>query len=155
ELYGAYIYGDHSTGRIWGIRHDGTKVTLHKLLADTTFNITGFAIDNHCELLVADHRGNGEGGYYYLEPTPPQSAQSAFPRKLSESGLFANVNQPAMQPGVIPYSVNPPLWSDGAYKLRYFAIPASAPADFKIDLSKRNGWDFPDETVLVKSFGIE
>ena len=40
--YGAYIYGDHSTGRIWGIRHDGTKVTWHKLLADTTFNITGF-----------------------------------------------------------------------------------------------------------------
>ena len=60
-----------------------------------------------------------------------------------------------MQPGVIPYSVNSPLWSDGAYKERYFAIPESAPADFKVDLSKRTGWDFPDETVLVKSFALE
>jgi uncharacterized repeat protein (TIGR03806 family) len=155
ELYGAYIYGDHSTGRIWGIRHDGTKVTWHKLLADTTFNITGFAIDRHGELLVADHRGNGDGGYYYLEPTPPQSAPSSFPRKLSESGLFASVKQHAMQPGVIPYSVNSPLWSDGAYKERFFAIPESAPTDFRIDLTKRTGWDFPEQTVLVKSFALE
>jgi uncharacterized repeat protein (TIGR03806 family) len=155
ELYGAYIYGDHSTGRIWGIRHDGTRVTWHKLLVDTTFNITGFAIDSNGDLLVADHRGNGEGAYYYLESTPPQTTPSTFPRKLSESGLFASVKQHAMQPGVVPYSVNSPLWSDGAHKERYFAIPESASSDFKIDLSKRNGWDFPDETVLVKSFALE
>ena len=53
-----------------------------------------------------------------------------------------------MQPGVIPYSVNSPLWSDGAHKERYFAIPEHAAADYKIDLAKKNGWDFPDETVL-------
>ena len=45
ELRGAYIYGDYSTGQIWGIKHDGTKVIWHKLLADTTFNITGFGLD--------------------------------------------------------------------------------------------------------------
>ncbi|HMC10120.1 MAG TPA: PQQ-dependent sugar dehydrogenase, partial [Pirellulaceae bacterium] len=123
ELAGAYIYGDHSTGRIWGIRHDGMKVTWHKLLVDTTFNITGFGIDRHGELLVADHRGDGQGGYYYLEPSPPQSGPSIFPKKLSESGLFANVKGHEMQPGVIPYSVNSPLWSDGSYKERYFAVP--------------------------------
>jgi hypothetical protein len=39
ELVGAYIYGDHSTGKIWAIKHDGTKVVWHKQLADTTFNI--------------------------------------------------------------------------------------------------------------------
>src|SRR5207253_6412423 len=60
-----------------------------------------------------------------------------------------------MQPGVISYSVNAPLWSDGAYKERYFAIPEHAAANFKIDLAKKNGWDFPDETVLIKSFGLE
>jgi uncharacterized repeat protein (TIGR03806 family) len=155
ELYGAYIYGDHSTGRIWGIKHDGTRVTWHKLLADTTFNITGFGIDSHGELLVADHRANGEGGYYYLEPSPPQTTPSTFPRKLSESGLFASIQGHVMQPGVIPYSVNSPLWSDGAYKERYFAIPDHSATDFKIDLSKKNGWEFPAETVLVKSFAVE
>jgi uncharacterized repeat protein (TIGR03806 family) len=180
ELTGAYIYGDHSTGRIWGIRHDGTKVTWHKLLSDTTFNITGFAIDSHGELLVADHRGEGEGGYYYLEQSPPQTAPSTFPKKLSDSGLLLSSRHaprdvpstasPAQNlglisrsematlvtaPGVIPYSVNSPLWSDGAYKERHFAIPQHAASNFKIDLAKKNGWDFPNETVLIKSFALE
>src|SRR4029079_6461232 len=157
ELAGAYIYGDHSTGRIWAIRHDGTKVTWHKLLADTTFNITGFGLDMHDELLVADHHGDGEGGYYYLEPVGQTSlsARSAFPRKLSDSGLFASVKGHAIQPGVIPYSVNSPLWSDGAYKERYFAIPEHAASNAKIDLAKKNGWDFPDETVLIKPSALE
>jgi uncharacterized repeat protein (TIGR03806 family) len=78
-----------------------------------------------------------------------------FPQKLSESGLFASVKDHAMQPGVVSYSVNSPLWSDGAHKERFFAIPEQASKDFKIDLSKKNGWDFPDETVLVKSFALE
>jgi uncharacterized repeat protein (TIGR03806 family) len=155
ELRGAYIYGDHSTGRIWGIRHDGHKVTWHTLLADTTFNISGFGLDSHGELLVADHRAAGEGAYYYLEPTPPQTATSTFPRKLSQSGLFASVKDHAMQPGVISYSVNSPLWSDGASKERFFAVPEHTAADFKIDFSKKNGWDFPDETVLIKSFSLD
>src|SRR5207253_1991857 len=126
-----------------------------KLLADTTFNITGFGIDSHGELLVADHRGNGDGAYYYLEPAPSQTSMAAFPRKLSETGLFASVKQHRMEPGVIPYSVNSPLWSDGSYKERFFAIPDHAATDFKIDLGAKNGWNFPDETVLVKSFALE
>jgi uncharacterized repeat protein (TIGR03806 family) len=60
-----------------------------------------------------------------------------------------------MAPGVIPYSVNSPLWSDGAYKERFLAIPEQAAADFKIDLAAKNGWNFPNETVLVKSFALE
>ncbi|HTN75479.1 MAG TPA: PQQ-dependent sugar dehydrogenase, partial [Pirellulaceae bacterium] len=41
ELRGAYIYGDFSTGRIWGIKHDGQKVTWHAELCDTPLAITG------------------------------------------------------------------------------------------------------------------
>ena len=50
KLRGAYIYGDHSTGKIWGVKHDGQKVTWHKELADTPFNITAFALDADGEL---------------------------------------------------------------------------------------------------------
>ncbi|HEX5104799.1 MAG TPA: PQQ-dependent sugar dehydrogenase, partial [Pirellulaceae bacterium] len=155
ELVGAYIYGDHSTGRIWAMKHDGEKVVWHKLLADTTFNISGFGLDSHGELLVADHRGEGNGAYYYLEPTPPVTEPSMFPRKLSESGLFAEVKQHAMQPGVVPYSVNSPLWSDGAHKERFLAIPHKEGEDMRIGFSTNRGWNFPDETVLIKSFALE
>ena len=155
ELVGAYVYGDYSTGRIWGVKHDGTNVTWHKLLADTSFAISGFGLDSSGELLVGDHRGNAEGGYYYLEPTPADTAASKFPRKLSESGLFADVARHAMQPGLIPYSVNSPLWSDGAHKERFIAIPHKEGVDMRIGYARKGGWNFPDETVLVKSFALE
>src|SRR5262249_31058497 len=55
-------------------------------------------------------------------------------------------------PALIPYSVNAPLWSDGAYKERWLALPG---ADSKIDYTRNRGWNFPDQTVLVKSFALE
>jgi hypothetical protein len=60
-----------------------------------------------------------------------------------------------MAPGVIPYSVNSPLWSDGAHKERFLAIPHKEGADMRIGFAHKGGWNFPDETVLVKSFALE
>jgi uncharacterized repeat protein (TIGR03806 family) len=201
ELHGAYIYGDYSTGKIWGVVHDGQRTLWHKELADTTLAITGFGIDKDGELLICDHRGGGEGGLYRLEPTPKRplkngtgSEQSvrqpakndgvsvpvpifhdvpldvagvrdeAFPRKLSETGLFQSVAGHQLSPGAIPYSVNSPLWSDGTYKERYLVLPPS-PAQpdtaakpdeaARIEFTPRGSWTFPDRTVLVKSFAIE
>ena len=155
ELRGAYIYGDHATGRIWCVRHDGKQAFGHRLLADTSFNITGFGIDHAGELLLLDHRGQNEGGIYQLEPTPPVTEPSRFPRKLSESGLFESVREHRMQSGVIPYSVNSPLWSDGAYKERFLALPQKPDQESRIGFTTQGGWNFPDETVAVKSFALE
>ena len=57
-----------------------------------------------------------------------------------------------MEAALIPYSVNAPLWSDGAYKERWLGLPG---ADSKIDFTRSRGWNFPDQTVLVKSFALE
>jgi glucose/arabinose dehydrogenase len=101
ELYGAYLYGDYSTGRIWGIRHDGTKVTWHKLIADSTLQITAFGTDSKGEILICDHQPGDRGGFYRLVPTPPVSTdQPPFPTKLSESGLFADVAKQPRRSGV-------------------------------------------------------
>lgn len=155
EIKGAYIYGDHSTGRVWGIKHDGKQVTWHKLLADTAYNISGFALDKNGEVLVLDHRNNGEGGMYHLAPIPTEASPPKFPRKLSESGLFSDVTKHAMVDGVIPYSVNSPLWSDGAHKERFIAIPAIDGKDMRIEFNTGKSWKFPDDAVLVKSFALE
>ena len=42
ELQGAYVYGDYSTGKIWAMKHDGTKPIWHKELADSRLQITCF-----------------------------------------------------------------------------------------------------------------
>lgn len=152
ELRGAYIYGDHSTGKVWGVKHDGQKIIWHKELTDTPFHVAGFGTDSQGELLICDHEPNNEGGFYALIPNTTERASETFPRKLSESGLFSSVAGHVMQPGVIPYSVNAPLWSDGADKIRFMALPG---ADSKIEFTSKWGWTFPDLTVMVKSFSLE
>ena len=109
DLRGAYLYGDYSTGKIWGVKHDGQRILWHKELADTRLQITGFGTDSKGELLICDHRGDQKGGFYTLEPTPKDLPPSTFPRKLSESGLFRSVKGHVMEPALIPYSVNAPL----------------------------------------------
>ncbi|MEO8496300.1 MAG: PQQ-dependent sugar dehydrogenase, partial [Planctomycetota bacterium] len=56
ELQGAYIYGDYSTGKIWGAKVEGREVVWHKELADTTLAITAFGSAADGELLIADYR---------------------------------------------------------------------------------------------------
>ena len=56
DLQGAYVYGDYSTGKIWGVKHDGKKVVWHRELTDTTLQITGFGTDASGEILILDHR---------------------------------------------------------------------------------------------------
>jgi hypothetical protein len=146
ELVGSYIYGDWSTGRIWGIRHERGKVVWHRELAKTTLQITGFGVDTHGELLIADHGG----GWFTLERNPVSNSASAFPRRLSETGIFLSTKDHRVQPGLIPYTVNAPLWSDGAAKQRYLGLPGAARAEF----STSNGWNCPDGTVLVKTFSL-
>ena len=158
RLRGAYIYGDYSTGKIWAGKHDGEKVLWHHEIADSTMQITSFGIGPDGELLITDHHDKGEGGFFTLELNTEQSTNEKFPRKLSESGLFADVSKHEMQPGVIPYSVNSPLWSDGAIKTRFFAIPESKSSEStppKISVSGNKGWAFPEQTVLIKSFAVD
>ena len=160
ELKGCYLYGDYSTGRIWCLRHDGTKVTRHDLLADTTLQITSFHVDAAGEILITDHQPGANGGIYRLVRRPPQEARPPFPRRLSETGLFTSIPDHAMAPGVLPYAVNSPQWADGAHAVRFLALPSRPDADGRpepvpIDVVDVHGWNFPDGTVVVNSFAIE
>ena len=161
DLRGAYLYGDYSTGRIWGIRHDGSRVTWHELIADTSLQITAFGVDSRGEILICDHQPGDKGGFYRLvAASPAPKDRPPFPRKLSESGLFADVAAHRMVNGVIPYQPVSPLWSDGTHKARFFALPPAKDASgavvpAKIGVTPARGWNFPDGTVLVKSFAID
>ncbi|MCI0377101.1 MAG: PQQ-dependent sugar dehydrogenase [Gemmataceae bacterium] len=151
ELTGAYIYGDYSTGRIWAIKHDGQKILWHKEICDSRLAITGFVTDSQGEIMVLDFQPNS--GFYAFEPTPNKlpSPSGTFPRKLSDSGLFRSVKGHVMEPALVPYSVNAVLYSDGANKERWLGIPG----DGKIEFTTSRGWNFPDETVIVKSFHLD
>ncbi|HVR87094.1 MAG TPA: PQQ-dependent sugar dehydrogenase, partial [Planctomycetota bacterium] len=58
ELRGAYLYGDWSTGRIWGVKQDQGKITWHQELAKTSLQITGFGEGTRGDILICDHGGS-------------------------------------------------------------------------------------------------
>lgn len=150
ELNGAYVYGDYSTGKIWAGRHDGTKVTWHREIADTALQIAGFSNSHQGELLVVDHAG----GIYKMEVNPASVRPSEipkFPTKLSDTGIFESVSEHRAAPGVIPYSVNSPAWNDGATAERFMAIPGKE----KIEYADSRGWKFPDGSVLAQTLSMD
>ena len=57
SLYGAYLYGDFCSGKIWALRHDGAAVTEQMLIADTGLSISSFGEDPSGEVYVLTFEG--------------------------------------------------------------------------------------------------
>ncbi len=151
ELHGAYIYADWETGKIWALRYDGEKVTWHEELDDTSLDIAAFGETHAGELYMLTHH---TGRIYELIRRPKlreDRDRPPFPRLLSETGLFSSVEDLAPAAGLIPYSVNAPLWSDGAAKERFIALPGESKIEYLTD----DRWNFPEGSVLVKTFLLE
>lgn len=151
ELTGAYVYGDYDTGKVWGIRAEGERVTWHQELVDTPLRIVGFAQDRDGELIAVDHPGSLHRITAQDPAVLAAEAAKTFPRTLSGTGLYADTARNLLAPGVLPYSVNSPLWSDESHKERFIAIPGGG----KIRHDRSNGWNFPEGTVLVKTFALD
>ena len=52
SLYGAYIYGDFCSGKIWGLRHDGIQIVEHLELVDSGLDISSFGEDQASEVYI-------------------------------------------------------------------------------------------------------
>jgi hypothetical protein len=70
-----------------------------------------------------------------------------LPCALSQTGLYA-ADMVTLAEGVHPYAPRFELWSDGALKKRWIALPPSS----KIDTSDMDYWTFPVGTKLWKEF---
>jgi putative heme-binding domain-containing protein len=157
SLTGAYIYGDYVTGKIWSARHDGKRLLESKELVDTTLQIVCFGTDHEGELYVVDYAG---GGLHRLVPGDPQAVNRNFPRKLSDTGLFASTRHQRLAPGVIPYSVGAAPWADHAVAHRFLALPGTS----KLGIHKSSniqignvagGFAFPIDGVLAKTISLD
>jgi uncharacterized repeat protein (TIGR03806 family) len=87
-----------------------------------------------------------------LAPARPDApAPAAFPSTLSATGCFEPQQPSKPLAGVIPFEVNAPLWSDGAKKQRWFALPDGA----KIEIGSDGDFDLPIGSVLIKQFMLQ
>jgi uncharacterized repeat protein (TIGR03806 family) len=69
--------------------------------------------------------------------------------KLSEYDFFQGpMVDLTPKDGVVPYMVGSALWSDHAGKGRFIVLPEGG----KIEFSEADDWEFPDGTIIIKTF---
>jgi hypothetical protein len=83
--------------------------------------------------------------------TLPPDSDPAFPKLLSHTGCYAELAAQQEAAGWIPYDLNSPLWSDGAYKRRFFSIPDNTTMGF----TQTDAWEVPVGTMLAKEFWLQ
>ena len=147
DLYGTYIYADYGSGRIFGLKYDGSSVTAGPfvLVENSGITPTGFGQGVDGEVYVLDYFGK----IYVLRPATPGGTTN-FPAKLSDMPalLAAGSGQDQTAQGIIPYEPSARLWSDGALKDGFIALPHLE----QIGYREYRGWDFPENSVLIKNF---
>lgn len=75
-------------------------------------------------------------------------ADDHAPARLADTGLFADAATGVIAAAAIPFEPQYPLWTDGAQKRRWIALPAGS----AIDASDVDHWQFPIGTRLWKEF---
>jgi uncharacterized repeat protein (TIGR03806 family) len=140
------VFGDFSSGRIWRLVEDGAGGFAAEELADHSSVIFSFAEGVDGELYVLSdtiYRIVSAG-----VPVPPEAVPVAA--QLSATGCFDPQDPERSAAGLIPYDVSAPLWSDGADKERWLALPDGS----TITVTADGDMEFPNGTVLAQHFRL-
>jgi uncharacterized repeat protein (TIGR03806 family) len=141
-LSGQYVFGDNVLGRVWALTESNGQVS--KRVLGHVPNISSFGVDAGGEVLVVSFDGT-------LHRLVQRSGSGPFPTLLSNTGLMLDTARAVWTPGLVPFSVNVPLWSDHAVKTRVFTIPDRTTMGFH----PTDAWTLPLGSVLVKHFEME
>ena len=141
SLYGSYLYADWAYAKLWA---RPTPAQPSVVVANPSM-IVSFGEANDGELYLVAISGE----LYQLGEAAGGSVHP-FPTLLSQTGLFANVATLTPALGLVEYGVNSPLWSDGARKRRWIALPGTQ----QIGFSASGDWSFPVGTAFVKHFEL-
>lgn len=81
---------------------------------------------------------------------PAQEPEAPLPGHLAGTGLFEPGSLDAVRAGILGFTPQYPLWSDGAAKRRWLALPRGT----AIDARDPDAWVFPPGTRLWKEFSL-
>ena len=161
-LGGKVIFGDHVRGKVWTATLDsggGAPVVEEIVAGLPTGNKAGlanFCGDSAGEVYLMCLNGTNQAGGT-IRKLAAAGVSIEPPPLLSQTGVFTDLATLATAPGVIPYDVANPLWSDGAAKKRWIILSNDGAHDSHhedIVFSEEGNWLFPAGTVLVKHFEI-
>lgn len=144
-LIGAYIFADYTSGNIWTLRRNATPTATVERIAGEG-GITAFGKDpSNGDVLMANY--NSDRIRRLVSGTP----DATYPTTLSATGIFASLTDLSPNPGILPYTVNLPFWSDHAAKRRWFTIPN--PSD-TMTWTQEGSWTYPSGQIWVKHFDM-
>ncbi len=149
SLQGVYIFGDAVNSNIQGLFYDAPGQAFSKLIAESLERVSAFAEALNGEVYFFQFRSSSAAMYKLVAAGSPPP-DSSFPELLSETGCVDPFNPTIPANGLVPYTVNAPLWSDGAEKNRWIALPDGE----TIGVGPDGDFDFPIGTVLIKMFSF-
>ncbi|MGH7980907.1 MAG: hypothetical protein ACREE6_16140, partial [Limisphaerales bacterium] len=159
DLGGKYIFGDNVFRLVWAMDETTTPVKKDVLCVMPKGNgpnsgsdytgLSAFGLDTNGEIYFCQMSSIG-GRIYTLARGGPPPPSRTMPRLLSQTGIFSDMKTMTPRDFLVPYDVNTPLWSDGALKTRYMALPENTTIHF----TKTGEWQFPAGTVFVKTFEL-
>jgi len=147
-LDGAYIFGDFVSRNVWTLIN-GVNGFERNLITNTANGILAFSNDDQGEVYVITLSSTpGQSILKISSTTGAGTGTSNVASQLSASGCFDAANPTQPTSGLVPYDVIAPLWSDGASKQRYMAIPDGT----TVTIDANGDFQFPVGTVLAKHF---
>ncbi|MET0413974.1 MAG: PQQ-dependent sugar dehydrogenase, partial [Polyangiaceae bacterium] len=152
ELQGKYVFADYTLSKLYALSYtrQGGQVQAQEvsLLIDGVLGkretITSFATDTAGELYMLIY---GEGTQ--IQRLDKSAGVTTAPGLLSEVGAFSDLSELSAEDTLLPYTVQTPLWSDGASKDRWISLPEGGR---RIGFAANGPWRFPPGTVFVKHF---
>lgn len=154
---GRYFFSDFGTSELWTMASPYSANEQNVDANSEPFvGSYGYAIDDDRELITI----TASGPQRIVLSGGPAGGPATM---LSATGCVdpLDVTQPA--PGLIPYDVNAKLYTDGAVKRRYLALPNGTTIDrsgncgalSEAECLSVGQWEFPIGTVLMKYFHFE
>ena len=147
-LYGTYLYADFGANVLFGFQPGAEAPTATPML-ETPTAIAAFGEGHAGEVYLL---GLMTGRIYRLAPASLGGGRGTpLPATLSATGCFSQLAPLEAAPGVLPYEVNAPFWTDGAHKGRWLSLPPEG----KLRYAPQGRWGLPVGAVLVKHFAVE
>ncbi|HVJ44861.1 MAG TPA: PA14 domain-containing protein [Luteolibacter sp.] len=152
SLTGKYIFGDHSSRGLYALDRSDEKNTEAEFLIamPRAGSLSGISEgpDGEPYFIELGEAGTDTGKIRKLIRSGPAVPEP--PKLLSQTGAFTDLTKLTPASSLRPYSVISPLWSDGADKHRWIALPEGASVKYR----EKGEWEFPVGTVLVKHFAL-
>ncbi|MFO0664011.1 MAG: PQQ-dependent sugar dehydrogenase [Polyangiaceae bacterium] len=141
ELNGKYIYSDWPTGRVWAL--DTTKGTRTSLL------------ESNWDQAPVGWGQDAAGEHYLIAwskilKIARSTTPHGVPLKLSQTKIFRNLTTLKVPSAISPYSIQSPLWSDGAAKERWVYVPSGQ----KALMTATGTVTLPPGSLLIKHFEL-